>query len=493
MILLKTLVCGLLGFAKAFVVTNPVGYASSRRALRPPAWQLPSRTTVLCVNLNSDDPFEVLGIDPSPNLDKREIKRAYKRLALKYHPDVTTDINSTPEEKKRASDAFAKINEAYQTLSGKNGSSSKASSKSSSSSSQSTGYTPPHRRTESYASSRSTGGGVSWEDFMPKYDEETYDTGGDSFGAIFSDLFTGVAAGAVGGAAGGRGIIQDFIEFLEGNVDGYAGSGDDAELRILLRTGTIQEVGDEMDDTDLVVQQLTSKLSSLEQEMAMYKADLQGSIRFSERIGLEEKIDELEARKKIVQGYIKKARKRLVSLQSRYKELIVGGANDRKAGGRSSSTWDTPGSTTTSTGYNMGDYGRGGRSSTSQTDDSDDAWRSQGFGGSGRGSSSSRRRQRQQQQQQGGGGSYESNNTRRRSSEPYSDPPRTTAANQPPPPPPTPRTSSRPSKTTSTDWSEPPHRRTASSTTRAMEDKRRIREIQVDEEFDKLKKDLGID
>jgi hypothetical protein len=42
----------------------------------------------------------------------------------------------------------------------------------------------------------------------------------------------------------------------------------------------------------------------------------------------------------------------------------------------------------------------------------------------------------------------------------------------------------------STDWSVPPHRRT--STSYQSDDKRRIREIKVDEEFDKLKKDLGL-
>ena len=34
-------------------------------------------------DLESNDAFRVLGLDPSPSLDKKEIKRAYKRLALK--------------------------------------------------------------------------------------------------------------------------------------------------------------------------------------------------------------------------------------------------------------------------------------------------------------------------------------------------------------------------------------------------------------------------
>jgi hypothetical protein len=38
----------------------------------------------------------------------------------------------------------------------------------------------------------------------------------------------------------------------------------------------------------------------------------------------------------------------------------------------------------------------------------------------------------------------------------------------------------------------PPHRRTSSYESSAEENKRRMREIKVDEEFEKLKKELGL-
>jgi hypothetical protein len=63
-------------------------------------------------------------------------------------------------------------------------------------------------------------------------------------------------------AGSGRGIFCDFVEFLENNVDGYlssSGEEDDVQLRILLTTSSVQEVGMKMDDTKLVVQQLDSK------------------------------------------------------------------------------------------------------------------------------------------------------------------------------------------------------------------------------------------
>ncbi|HEC77481.1 MAG TPA: molecular chaperone DnaJ [Thermoplasmatales archaeon] len=53
------------------------------------------------------DYYEVLGV--SRNATKEEIKRAYRRLALKYHPDKSSDPNA--EEK------FKEISEAYAVLS----------------------------------------------------------------------------------------------------------------------------------------------------------------------------------------------------------------------------------------------------------------------------------------------------------------------------------------------------------------------------------------
>jgi len=53
------------------------------------------------------DYYEILGVDR--NASEAEIKRAYRRLARKYHPDV----NKSPE----AEEHFKEINEAYEVLS----------------------------------------------------------------------------------------------------------------------------------------------------------------------------------------------------------------------------------------------------------------------------------------------------------------------------------------------------------------------------------------
>jgi len=65
-------------------------------------------------------PFELLGLQPEPFLDKAAIKAAYKRMARKYHPDVVVNHDSTPEEKHNANEVFASIIGAYKFLMDRN-------------------------------------------------------------------------------------------------------------------------------------------------------------------------------------------------------------------------------------------------------------------------------------------------------------------------------------------------------------------------------------
>ena len=57
------------------------------------------------------DYYEILGI--SKDATEKDIKRAYRKLALKWHPD------KNPDNKKEAEEKFKEINEAYSVLSDK--------------------------------------------------------------------------------------------------------------------------------------------------------------------------------------------------------------------------------------------------------------------------------------------------------------------------------------------------------------------------------------
>ena len=438
------------------------------------------------------DPFKILQLD-TPTADQKQIKRAYKRLALKYHPDMVCNKDSTAAERRVAGERFAKINAAYETLSGKESGrkSAGASSSSSSTSTSSTGWEPPHRRTGAYARTTSTTGAPStdWRDYIPNGgyndDDAQYDTGGDSFGQIFADLLAGAAGAAAGGGA--RNIFRDFVEFLETNVDG---SDDDAALRVLLRTGTATQVADEMDDTQLLVDQLGTKLRKLEDEVWTIQAELKQVTRFSEQVRLEEEMEELQARQRVVKGYEKKARKRLIALQTRYKELLM------ESGGR---RYNDP--STSSSSYGSSSYGDrtrtsssstyGGRASGSQRQASsnkdDNAWETESFGSFGRRGSARGRSRRSTRST--ASDTYEAPNDYSASNQSSADSQNGAKSSRGNESSETGSDSPRPARpTTLQDVNVPPHRRTSSVT----DDKRRLRDLKVDEEFDKLKREMGL-
>ena len=150
------------------------------------------------------DPWAELGV--AEGADATELRRAYRKAAMKTHPDV----NKAPEAKVE----FERVQSAYELLRDKEKlavwqrkrafSRAKDAFTGGSRSSSSSSSTPPPHRSGRTASS--TG---SWRPPPPaEYD----DAGGDSFGAILGDLFRGFASAPKSSA---RAVFDDLLDVLE--------------------------------------------------------------------------------------------------------------------------------------------------------------------------------------------------------------------------------------------------------------------------------------
>ena len=63
----------------------------------------------------SKDLYAVLGLKKDDNPSQQDIKKAYRKASLKYHPD--RQGGKTDEEKKAAEEKFKEVTEAYSVLS----------------------------------------------------------------------------------------------------------------------------------------------------------------------------------------------------------------------------------------------------------------------------------------------------------------------------------------------------------------------------------------
>jgi molecular chaperone DnaJ len=113
--------------------------------------------------MSKRDYYEVLGVDRTASKD--EVKRAYRRLAKKYHPDLNRDNREEAEEK------FKELSEAYEVLIDD---------------SKRASY---DRYGHAGVASAFSPGGFTWQDFTHFTDLE--DIFGDFFGGSIFDTFFG--------------------------------------------------------------------------------------------------------------------------------------------------------------------------------------------------------------------------------------------------------------------------------------------------------------
>ncbi|GMH55589.1 hypothetical protein TrRE_jg6292 [Triparma retinervis] len=210
----------------------------------------------------------VLGVSTSSST--ADIKKAYRRAALKYHPDVNPDGRAT----------FDKITTAYDLLT-KSPSSSTSSSTSSSSSSSSSSSRRKYNAQRRQPSSTYTNN-----------QDEKYDAQGDSFSAIFSDLFSSAAGTAASAytsynSRGSTGVLNDLIDFLEGNIDGFATYDKGEELDDIMTSTNVKEVLAETGETQSIVDQLEKKLETVTGDLTTARiemAELKGMKYSSEKV-----------------------------------------------------------------------------------------------------------------------------------------------------------------------------------------------------------------
>lgn len=296
---------------------------------------------------------------------------------------------------------------------------------------------------------------------MPKTDDDSeYDTGGDSFAQIFADFLAG-AAGVAAGAAGAAYSTGGGDWFADEVFSNKNSRQDEDDLNRLLRTASLSEIRAEMDDTAELVAEWSQTIQNLQSEDTSV-----GSQGYRQRLAAQERAD----RRQILEGYLKSARRRLVALQTRYKELLTQENGERRrsysagteAGYSSNPKTDPP-----------------SPSPTSESNDDKESWKQEGFGSYGRG----RRGRRGRSRPSPSTGSSSSETSYSATASP---------SRSPASPSPTRPSASQPRENTSIT---PPHRRTSTSSSGSSwkeEDRRRMRELKVDDAFEQLKKELGL-
>ena len=213
--MLACLLLTALGVAGGFLATRPLcsegsslRLCSTSLPLCPPSPHLPhlTRAPLSWLVASAADHYGVLGV--SRGATAAEVKRAYRRLALKNHPDV----NKAPD----AQDKFARIAEAYSVLSDGTQRAEYDRRRGSGAASGggggggAYGRSSTSSRGSSSTTSRSSAGAsaaarAARERTRQKQREEDDLAAGDSFGALFSDLASTLL-----------GSNEGWLELLEG-------------------------------------------------------------------------------------------------------------------------------------------------------------------------------------------------------------------------------------------------------------------------------------
>lgn len=286
------------------------------------------------LRMAANDFYDRLGV--ARTADAREIKRAYRRKALEFHPDV----NSAPE----AREQFVKINEAYETLSDpdKRRAYDMPGASAGRRPGAGAGRRPPPRRWSR------PGAGAGADPKRAQRTEEwrqenpTADMIDDSFSSIFSDLFRSTAER---GARGGfEAVLTDVVEFLESGV-GEMADPTPSEFADFLRTGSMEELRKERDSSEALVKQLEEKVRRMRTDLEMAKGEAKvhrertgGAVsrtldELEREAELEERAAGLQKRLETMESFLRRERRKEQQLRSRIADGPASGVPPRSSYG----------------------------------------------------------------------------------------------------------------------------------------------------------------
>ena len=146
------------------------------------------------------DYYQTLGVDKSA--DDKQLKKAFRKLARKYHPDVAPDDNDAEQKFKAVNEAYAVLSDAEKRK-------------------KYDKYGKDWEHAEAFEQARQQQGGGN-----PFGGQYTYSGGGGAEGADFSDFFRDMFGGAAGAQFGGGGFGG------AGGGRAFRGRDVEAELRV---------------------------------------------------------------------------------------------------------------------------------------------------------------------------------------------------------------------------------------------------------------------
>ena len=272
------------------------GYARlmSKRRSQPPLALAPG-----------EDPYSILGIQRDASAS--QIKQAYRRLALRNHPDVVPDVPDAQTKFARIADAYSVLSDAGSRAKydrsaswGSGGSTSRGSSSAGGSSRYSSSGWASDPAAAAAAAERQR----RWREANPTPDEL-----GDSFGAFLGDL-----ASAVGKAVGGG----DWLSMLD-----ELQLTDGAEMQALLRSSDSAMLKEELESAQFVQSSLKTRITRLTTEVQAAVDDAASFKRSSgARGGMERSIErELERDLGRRRERLQNARRLLTQAESRERQI----------------------------------------------------------------------------------------------------------------------------------------------------------------------------